>query len=1596
MADYTPEEQFSLLSQQLLLLNQVPQQDDAPTSLEAAPSKPRTPLENPQNSPAAVRCNARDKIPLGHTSLDSGGPLADVASMDSQAFSPVRSEVQGATNVKSQRIQQMQMTLLEHQSQLLRQREQLQQQQRLLLQRSQERNVAPHSLAQLFSDLHEARQQQYLQTQQRTDHTTTAHTSDARAVRPGWRHHCSKSPNNGGGLQHSVPLCVGDGVAGLGAKREGKPSGEQLQEADPELEHLHLEESHAQSQQKRGEPRGQGSADRRRLLRNAGLLNARALLSCTLGALRSSRRDPKEGSTDESFSDKTMQCANDNGSLSGCQTYSEASGLSASTPTPWGARNIPHGSTGGKVIQVHGEPLPLTVLCPGIPPGKLWLHCLRVTLHARRCAIRTRRYWKALVHLFPRRSAYSTMVVLSEEDLKKYKSIRPRGHSSQDTTVAIGSWLTPKEPFCDPGLYCLIDERGPILAAWAVARGRDGRLRRCSAVVGKTEVDAADEAVVKRKRSKSTENASKSYTAESSGGEFSRGKECVEAEGLQALEKWYVNVANEPLTEQQIRSLTLAEYASAFGEYADCLVSALQSLVETRHAPSYAGKACEGCGCSCSICVGQPCRVRLAWRQHLMAFELAIDKTAAARSRSDSSGEESVGSSSHGTGRNRTVATLRSRKGRWEWCRRCPLGCRMQLHLILHELYQPLSLTKPGLRSALAQMLMRLRRYVTLSPLGVELLMQRLEQIRLIPASGAGFQDAFCQAKEGDDDELNGSSCSWATRDWAQACWHRRKQRLQTDSTGTLIGSNNLDSSVARLSMLSTALWETPASNLGVTEPGILADGGEPERGKQPHKSNISADELQAFADGMARQDCSSILGGASIHTLRLGGLHDVVTNPDDEEEGARSPQYSYPISIASSQVPSACSTPPRQSSRPRLGRCFAVPRSAHSQQVQGSDGAFGYLSSGPPEECGLSAHSDGTGRAGRGGTIERDDLGRPGHGRDGLGGDALDASPRRIRRMQRARLTPEDQQTASGRRRVTPLVPWWWEDYVKTGAGQGAPRSDSRDRRGDDAASDSSSSVNSTISLAASPHVFRIPCGSVVGAPPSTSAEHCSWQTNDTGTGAMLARFTEAVDSQSRSRLHSGTDQASSAVGDDDIDLSVELIHAAAELVDSIESWPVEFGAQRAGEATKAQSHGVVYGERTDGAPSECTLPTSEAATLSACAPAGRKAKPPKGHEGTASPSNTEGMLTFVSAVLSTPTDNEIDSLNGFELLQGALRALLGSTTPVEGSELKAIDFVADERALERVTAAQQGSGLPADHAASVIQTPVLGADVAEDSRRRAAEALVESAHHGDNAPVLDANATTPLLRSLAASSAPAVESTQGQLLVDDFYALPLLKGAVCYRDAHEPFDTDYTDVQIRLKPMRAFGRRQDRHSRHRRRSWRLSSQSAGSSPRGSSPAPSRPQATTGLGLRKPIQASTRGRGFGPLAERTGTVKIGGRRVVVRTVDDGAGWASREPSAGGLSDFSLSRCIEQRAMQVLFQMHQFKAAALHKARVHTKAHPATNEDEVGHLRADGEAPAWLGDDEGGDIDMEQPEGFTEPSGNSAGKEEAKSTAAAH
>lgn len=63
---------------------------------------------------------------------------------------------------------------------------------------------------------------------------------------------------------------------------------------------------------------------------------------------------------------------------------------------------------------------------------------------------------------------------------------------------------------------------------------------------------------------------------------------------------------------------------------------------------------------------------------------------------------------------------------------------------------------------------------------------------------------------------------------------------------------------------------------------------------------------------------------------------------------------------------------------------------------------------------------------------------------------------------------------------------------------------------------------------------------------------------------------------------------------------------------------------------------------------------------------------------------------------------------------------------------------------------------------------------------------------------------------------------------------------------------------------------------------------------------------------------------GLGSFGERSGTTRIGGRRVVVRSMEGRSTWAPKEASVGGLSDFSLSRCsmsvdssISSRGMSV-------------------------------------------------------------------------------
>lgn len=300
------------------------------------------------------------------------------------------------------------------------------------------------------------------------------------------------------------------------------------------------------------------------------------------------------------------------------------------------------------------------------------------------------------------------------------------------------------------------------------------------------------------------------------------------------------------------------------------------------------------------------------------------------------------------------------------------MGCRMQLRLVLHELYQPLSLTLGGLRSALAQLLLRLRSYVVLTPLAVSFLLRRVQEIRSAPCyCGAG---AAGLEKTGATDVAEGCSgvaplqgYSWATRDWAELCWLRRQQRRPDQNCAEVVASHNLDGSVARLSMLASSLCVPSATGDVARAQAALPEGGG-ESGCLVGPANLrtvaegAAEQLRLLAEGSSQRQVLRLSGGLEAQILRLpaGSVLGAGTQEYEDSE-ARTPRFSYPVSVASSQAQSACSTPPK-GCRPRIGRCFAT-----AQQHQDSDGMAGEVLSAKPLECDLHIQCDGIGRTRRG-----------------------------------------------------------------------------------------------------------------------------------------------------------------------------------------------------------------------------------------------------------------------------------------------------------------------------------------------------------------------------------------------------------------------------------------------------------------------------------------------------------------------------------------------------------------------------------------------------------------------------------------------------
>ncbi|KAL8451596.1 hypothetical protein Emag_002639 [Eimeria magna] len=1370
------------------------------------------------------------------------------------------------TCTKSQRLQLMQKALMEQQQQLFRQREQLQQQQLLLSQRAHERNATPQSLAQLFAELHESRQLPLQHSDPRY-----------RDAPQEQKHH--------GQAADSYRASVGGSSGGeAGDSTGGGHCGE-----------------HNVGTVFRFKFEGRESAtlscwtDRRRVLRAVALLDAGIVLKYTLRSLGRPNSTLQLAGASPSSEGSRLDSV-DKEAARGAHAFKAHHRCPGLPLFPWNSTQSFRGHydlTSNKVLQVHGRPLPAEALFAGFSAWAPWRHCLRVTLSARRCAIRTRRCWRALVPLFPRRNAYTPAAVLSDDDVDVYTDIGPRASMVALPTPRPQTWKPPREPFTTPGLYVMTEEGGSIVASWAVAADNEGHLRRRVASIDLAEGNVNREAAVCRRKRPARQSLLPGHvTAEKLDSESGSGV----PDQLSALEKWYGEVAQEPLTAQQLRRLTLAEYAAGFAQYAEELIVSLEKLIETRQSSPFLGREADGCGCSCSICVGLPCRVRLAWRRQLMAFELAVDKAAAARHHSDSSVEDSDRDEPEAGSRIRLAAAGRCRKGRWEWCRRCPLGCRMQLCLILHELYQPLVLTGQGLRSTLAQVLLRLRRYVTLSPLASDFLMQRVGEIRLSSAAErgkAGVQDAVVEVQRIGEPDLS-HEASWSIRDWAEVCWQRREHRRRGLSSSKVVASDNLDRSVARLSMLSSPLLHPGSATEAMRGAHMFSAVDNEYCSTYPLLPKARASMLMdgRALDQLTRPDVRVSQGrevkltdGLETLALRAAAAAAVGMSCDeDADETAKHMNLSYPVSIASS--PSACSTPPRHSSRPRIGRSFAIPRGKSGTQIQIGERAPEDATWASLEECQLHVHCDGTAKARRCTGAERDEGGRAGYGKDVNDGDALDVSPRRLRRAHRARLTSEEPQLLPPRRvdiprRVMPLVPWWWDDYVKTG--EASTAATTAFKGSGDCASDGSSSVSSTISLTASPHLFRLRCQEMQKLPFGGSASPS--QNHDVSANPdALASVSEAAGSKGLTSVGTKTDVSfpaedlHEAVTDFHAEAggepAIELIHAAAQLVDSLDSWPSDFdalGLTKAREETQCRD--LLFADTLeqiakDGQTS-VSIDAAHASGLLHTHGRGSKQVKSSGVTDTLKPGSSHGLLTFVSSVLTAPSVEEAESLKGFELLQGALRMLFSSSDALQEDS-------------QRTTGAAKSAGCTFFESFSIngecqraptqqrhtypeqveSTASFAGGSAADDAvtvverRPEMTERSGVGRLRGSVLPSSSACSSTPLLRSLAASAVPAVEPALGRLAVDDFYANPSSKRAISYRDAHEPFDKDYTDIQIRCAYC-------------------------------------------------PLRNESAGIAF--LVFRVCLTSLSAFRNT--TIDGGSGWASREPSAGNLSDFSASHC---------------------------------------------------------------------------------------
>ena len=256
--------------------------------------------------------------------------------------------------------------------------------------------------------------------------------------------------------------------------------------------------------------------------------------------------------------------------------------------------------------------------------------------------------------------------------------------------------------------------------------------------------------------------------------------------------------------------------------------------------------------------------------------------------------------------------------------------------------------------------------------------------------------------------------------------------------------------------------------------------------------------------------------------------------------------------------------------------------------------------------------------------------------------------------------------------RKVISLVPWWWGAYVRSRKGR---RGNAGLKEGEDSVSDGSSSAGSTVSIAAAPHLFRLNCGGSATnflnscGGHSKSSEGCfsaSLQVQPTNKGFVTGMGQCVRSGGSRAKASDSSPQHEFFHTLENLNGSpnVELIQAAAHLVDNLDSWPPDLEAASDKTAFLKPQDVDVVTEHV------CERVTADRVISDHAAPPpahhirrnGQQALLGATQFPSTDPPASQSLLMFVSSILASPSDRSIRCLKGFDVLEGVVNPLFGS----------------------------------------------------------------------------------------------------------------------------------------------------------------------------------------------------------------------------------------------------------------------------------------------------------------------------------------------